>query len=392
MKISLTTLGCKLNQAETDSLQQDLLDRGFSVVGFDSEEDISIIRACGVTCSASQSTRELIRRVKRKGIFVITTGCLENTDMKEIDYIGKNNTDIIKFIEQMVPSDKIDSPSTEQATILNKTRKFIKIQTGCNFQCSYCIIPSFRGKSKSIKASKIIKDINNATETNCKEVVLTGINICLYNDNDVNLAKLLQLILEKTTIKRIRLGSLDPRLITDDLIKIYLDNPNRLMSHWHLSLQSGSNAVLKTMHRGYTTEQYSAIVQKIRKQNPLFSLTTDIIVGFPGETDKEFEKTKQFIEQIQFTKIHIFPFSPRPKTEAAKLKQLHNQTVTNRCSELKKTANTVSADFAKKFIRIKRPVLFESKKDGVWHGYTPEYIRVSCKSSENLTNEIKIIG
>jgi len=385
MKISYLTFGCKLNQAETDSLRRELESLGYSTVKFGTDEEICIIRACGVTCNASYTTREHIRRAKKQGAYVVVAGCVENKNLAEIDFVGQTN-ELIKehLLENFDP--QIKNTNTENV-VTDKTRAFVKIQTGCNFQCAYCIIPSFRGKSISIDKDKIIKELKLLEAGGYNEVILTGVNICSYKNNNLNLAGLLKEILQTTSIPRFRLGSLDPRLIDKKLINIY-KNP-RLMPHWHLSLQSGSDEVLHLMHRRYTTKQYSAIVEKMRALYPNFSFTTDIIVGFPGETEKNFQETLNFIKKIKFTKIHVFPFSPRPGTLAEKMKpQIQDKIKTERvkklCLEAKHTAQT----FITRFFNQNKEVLFEQKKSGYFFGYTPEYLRIKLKSAKNLHNKI----
>jgi len=487
MRVSLCTLGCKLNQAETEELKKTLIAKGFSVVPFKEHADIAIVRACAVTANASQTTRGLIRRAKRRGAYVIAGGCLENRDLPEIDFWARDEGEIekriialrgerhaelvsaslpaSKKILKQVQDDKREGALSQDNSIsvANRTRAMIKIQTGCNFNCAYCVVPHFRGKSKSVPSEKIIQDIKEAEKNGYKEIVLTGVNICQHQDpllispllrgrqNDgglplnpplgkrgrknnsgapsaIGLADLLKKILRETKIERIRLGSLDPRLIGDDLIKLFtdkLDSPSfplftrgghkresthliksgknsiRLMPHWHLSLQSGSDSILQKMNRGYTTKKYLAIVKKLRRANPLFSFTTDIIVGFLGETEKEFLATVAFVKKIGFSKVHIFPFSPRPNTPAQKMTgQIQDKIKTERVMRLKKICEQVATDFAKKFISKTRPVLFEpytkkvqgkNKKSGLWAGYTPEYLRVALRSKKNLRNQIKKI-
>lgn len=394
MKISFVTLGCKLNQAETDELKQSLKQRGIFAVPFGSDENVCVVRACGVTCGASQTTREYIRRAKRQGIYVITSGCLENSDLKEIDFIAKNNEAAFEHILNLRKHFSTAKNQTNQIEI-ERTRAFIKIQTGCNFQCAYCIIPYFRGQTKSVPTNLIIERINDTVKHGYKEVVLTGVNICLYKDKKNNLAELLKFILQKTKIKRIRLGSLDPRLISEKLIKLYsnqqINNPTnqRLMPHWHLSLQSGADNVLKNMRREYTTKKYSQIIKKIRSINPLFSFTTDIIVGFPGESEKDFKKTCDFVELIKFAKVHVFPFSPRPNTKATKIKNIVPDKIkTERAKKLRQICTITAHEYAQKIFNQTRPVLFEHKKSAFWRGYTPEYLPVKIKSEKNLTNKI----
>ncbi|HRY36990.1 MAG TPA: MiaB/RimO family radical SAM methylthiotransferase [Candidatus Magasanikbacteria bacterium] len=385
MKVSYLTFGCKLNQAETDSLRRELEILGYQTEKFATNEDICIIRACGVTCGASQTTREFIRRAKRNGVYVIVAGCLENKQLKEIDFIGQTN-DLIKehLLENFDPGQK---PSNSKNIFTDKTRAFVKIQTGCNFQCSYCIIPSFRGKSVSRKTTDIISELKTLEKEGYQEVVLTGVNICQYKDGKTKLADLLTKILKETSIPRFRLGSLDPRLIDDKLIKIYKNQ--RLLPHWHLSLQSGSDNVLKAMHRGYTAKQYAKIVEKVRALIPGFSFTTDIIVGFPGETEKNFQETLDFVEKIQFTKVHVFPFSPRPGTPAEQMKPLVQDKIkTDRVKILTLHARKVAEKFVSNFFGQTKKILFEQKKSGWWYGYSPEYYKTKLKSSKILHNKI----
>ncbi|PIT88020.1 MAG: tRNA (N(6)-L-threonylcarbamoyladenosine(37)-C(2))-methylthiotransferase MtaB [Candidatus Magasanikbacteria bacterium CG10_big_fil_rev_8_21_14_0_10_36_32] len=391
MKISFYTIGCKLNQAETEELKKTLQQQGFSTVPF-GKEDVCVIRACAVTCNASQTTREIIRQVKRRGTYTITVGCLENKNLPEINFIAKNNNEIIQHLQQLNKKYlcKPNKTLVTKNTLSKKTRALIKIQTGCNFNCAYCAIPSFRGRSSSIPNDEIINKIKELEKGKYKEIVLTGVNICQYNNNGLKLHTLLKKILLKTNIPRLRLGSLDPRLISDQLIKTLKNE--RLMPHWHLSLQSGSDSTLKRMNRGYNTKQYSKIIEKIRKINPLFSFTTDIIVGFPGETDKEFNETCAFVKKIGFTKIHIFPYSIRPNTLAETMKNhLQDKIKTERVKILTDLAQKTADEYRKKIIGLKRPILFEQKIANRWYGYSPEYLRVGYCSVKNLKNQIKII-
>ena len=399
MKVSFHTFGCKLNQAETDELKKDLVKLGFSVVPIEHGENIAIVRACAVTSGASQSTRAMIRRLKRSGAYVIAVGCLENKNIAEIDFVARNNEEVIKHViarsgatKQSLKLGIASSPRPCNGAPRNdskdRTRAFIKIQTGCNFNCAYCIVPSFRGRAQSVPAEKIIAKIKSAEKDGYLEIVLTGVNICQYHDGATNLTALLKKILEETKIPRLRLGSLDPRLISNRLIHLYSQSP-RLLPHWHLSLQSGSDITLKKMNRLYTAKKYLEIVNKLRKSNPLFSFTTDIIIGFPGEDEEDFAATCALVKKIQFGKVHIFPFSPRPNTQAAKMPdQVSDKIKTSRAEKLKTIADQATKEFARQFIGRGSAVLFEHKKSSAWWGYTPEYLRVKSKSAKNLKNKI----
>ncbi len=386
MNIAIYTLGCKLNQAESNELKFQLTELGYKIVNFKSTEKISVIRACGVTNDATRRTRQIIHQAKKLNKITILTGCAEKQLHIEADYYFQTNQNIIDFIKKTYPLNK---PIKQKKLILEKTRAFVRIQTGCNFRCSYCLIPHFRGNSISRAKELIIKEIKNYEKNNIQEIVLTGVNICQYQNNGFKLSDLLNFILKHTEIPRIRLGSLDPRLITDDLIEIYKNNSNRLLPHWHLSLQSGSNKILKLMNRFYSQDDYLDIIKKLRTFNPIFSFTTDIIVGFPQETEKDFQQTINLIQKIIFTKIHIFPFSARPQTLAEKLTgQIDIKTKKQRLKQLSLICQQTQKQYLKSLINKQRPVLFEQQKNGYWYGYTPEYVKIKFKSSKNLQNKI----
>jgi len=367
-----------------------LRSQGFELTNRHAKADVSVIRACAVTMGASQTVREFIRREKKNGSFVIAGGCLENTDLPEIDFVAKNDSAVLKKINLL--SKNIGCfDKKNHAEESPKTRSFVKIQSGCNFNCAYCIIPKFRGKSQSVPIKTIIKKILSLQNDGYKEIVLTGVNICQYNDKSSKLPELLKTIIERTKIERIRLGSIDPRLVTDNLINIYLGN-KRFMPHWHLSLQAGSDVILKKMNRGYTADQFMNIIKKIRTINNLFSFTTDIIVGFPGETNNDFSKTMNLVKKIMFSKIHVFQYSPRASTPAANMpNQIQDKIKKERSRTLISEAEMTAKKFAKKFIGKYRNVLFENKKAGYWLGYTPEYIPIKLKSKAKLNNQIKNI-
>jgi len=480
MRISLTTLGCKLNQAETNEISDKLKKLGHFIVPFRNPADVAVIRACAVTQNASQATRGHIRRAKRGGAFVVASGCLENRDMPEIDYVAETPGDIIRKInviarshdmrrgdeainDKMILSPCGGSPEGRRSRLrggratppsgtrndslaAKRTRAFIKIQDGCKFNCAYCVVPRYRGKSKSVPVKEIIKKIIRAEKDGCHEVILTGVNICQYSSpspsattlsrgdspsaqggqagrgRHFDLAGLIKKILSDTKIERIRLGSLDPRLISDELIALYgnplfhlplgkgettngqlleihsrscrgqaLDKREaaRLMPHWHLSLQSGSDSVLTGMNRRYTTKQYKNITDKLRRLNPLFSITTDIIVGFPGETENEFLETIALVRKIKFAKVHVFPYSPRPMTAAASMKNMIQDKIkTGRVARLIKVADKTGQEYARKIIGKIRPVLFESIKNNKWTGHSPEYLTIIYRTNKNLKNAI----
>lgn len=378
-------------------MKRTLLKQGFVVVPFLQKADIAVVRACAVTCGASSTTREMIRQAKKQGALVLAIGCLEDKDMTEIDCVAENNNDAVKKINAWRKETECERKDGVKKTpaenrVLDRTRAMVKIQNGCNFNCAYCIIPGFRGRSSSLPAKKIISEIRAREKENFREVVLTGVNICQYRDGTTDLAGLLKKILKETKIERIRLGSLDPRLITQKLIGLY-PHP-RLMPHWHLSLQSGSDLILKKMNRQYTARKYLDIIARARKNYSLFSFTTDIIVGFPGETEKDFVGSCGLVKTAQFAKVHIFPFSSRPGTPAAGMQNQIAEKIKKQRVKILSAITKISAKkFAWKLIGQTRPVLFEHKKKkaAYWCGYTPEYVRIKYKLTLNLFNKIKKI-
>ncbi len=388
MRIALTTIGCKLNQSEITDLKQNLLNAGYIIVPKNQKNDLHIVNACSITAGAEQITRQKIRQAKRKNknLQTFVMGCL-NKPIPEINQIFKNSQGILKFIKQNFPASQIPQETQNNNSAGVKTRALIKIQSGCNFNCSYCIIYKFRSKSKSVPLDKIITQIKAKEKQGFQEIVLVGQNILQYKNRNKNFTQLVKKILKQTDIPRIRLSSLDPRLIDGDFLAL-LKNP-RICPHLHLSLQSGSNKILKLMNRNYTSKKYLKIVQKAQKINPLTSITTDIIVGFPGETDKDFQATLNLVVKIDFLKIHIFPYSIRQGTKAGEFtKQISAKTKKERFDQLNALAEKQKKYFLKKMQGKTLPVLFEQKKQGIWQGFTSNYIQIKKKSAQNLKNKI----
>ncbi len=388
MKIALTTIGCKLNQSEIQDLQNNLQKAGYFVVNKNQPHDLHIVNACSITHGAEQITRQKVREVKRKyqpKIFVM--GCL-NKSIPEINQVFKNSQQVLKFIKKNYHTKSRISDFKSQTS---KTRALIKIQGGCDFSCTYCIITKFRGKSKSIPLNKIIEQIKSKEKQGFQEIVLVGVNILQYKYQDKNFADLVKEILEQTQILRIRFSSLDPRLISASFLTLL--KMKRICPHLHLSLQSGSNKILKLMNRNYTAAKYFNIVKHARKINPLTSITTDIIIGFPGETDKDFQKTLNFVAKIDFLKIHIFPYSIRAGTKSADFEnQISEKIKKERYQKLNALAEKQKAKFLKKMKGKNLPVLFEQKKNRAWQGFTSNYIQIRKRSAQKLKNKIIIIA
>ena len=389
MKYYLKTFGCKLNQSESEKINEKLISRNNMPVNMD-QADFLIVNACSVTEIAEKKSKDIILRFKNKNPKgkVIVSGCL---DKKNVNKIVLENIDYwIADKEKISKCFNTVSSGNNYKAIGNRTRAQIKIQTGCDNFCSYCIVPYFRGKPRSVSVKKIILEIKQKERQGYKEVVLVGVNICKYKHNNKNITSLVKEILKQTNIPRIRLSSLDPNLINQSFINLWKNK--RLMPNWHMSLQSGSDKILKLMNRKYTTSRYLKLIRQARKININFSFTTDVIVGFSGETDEDFKKTIDFVKKVGFLKIHVFPYSKRPKTPAEKFKnQVLDKEKIIRSKKLRQVSLILSKEFINKNFKQNVQVLFESQKNGYWHGYTQNFIRIKYKNSKNLNNQIQNI-
>ncbi|MDD4995644.1 MAG: MiaB/RimO family radical SAM methylthiotransferase [Patescibacteria group bacterium] len=383
MKISFYALGCKANQADSDKIRDAAAANGWTIVPYGESCDYSVISGCAVTSGAEQRTRQMLRAAKKSGKQVIAAGCFVKK-ISEIDLYFSNPDRVIEYL-------KSRHSARPQSVPRPSTRAFIRIQDGCNFNCSYCLIRKIRGKSVSRSSAEIIAEINQAGAAGAKEIILTGINICQYRENKLRLANLVGLVLSQTTIPRIRFGSVDPRPITAEFIALFREP--RLMPHLHLSLQSGSNRILKLMNRAYSAEDYTRIVRAARRVNPLFSFSTDIIVGFPGETMNDVNLTIELIRRIKFINIHLFPYSERPDTAATRLKNnISPAEIKSRMNILSRASENTRNEWLKNYSGRTLEVLYEnnSKKSSknIWYGYSPYYFRMRTRSSKNLHNLI----
>ena len=317
---------------------------------------------------------------------------LGNTQKKEIVTI------VEKYIKEKEETYKIEDIEQEKEflefgniTFSEKTRATIKIQDGCNNFCTYCLIPYARGRIRSRKKENIIEEVKKISQKEIKEIVITGIHIASYGkdfDNNYRLIDLLEDINKINGIERIRLGSLEPSIITEE-VAIRLSKLDKICEQFHLSLQSGCNETLKRMNRKYTCSEFREVARILRKYFKDVNLTTDIIVGFPGETEEEFETTYKFLEEIKFYKMHIFKYSPREGTPAATMKnQVDGKIKEQRSQKLIELSNKNQINYNKNYINKPIKVLFEEKKDEYWTGYTKNYIKVNIKSNENLENKI----
>ena len=396
MKIALETLGCKLNQAETESLARQFVQAGYELVHHPGEADVYILNTCTVTHTADAKARHQLRLARRQNpdIFIIATGCYAQRAAAEITAIAgvdcvvdnsekSNLLQILKDIPQKAQSAK--EPVAASAPF--RTRSFLKIQDGCQNFCSYCIVPFVRSAEISVPPESIIDEIRQRTNEGYQEVVLTGTRVGGYAFEGLDLRGLLQRILDETKIPGMRLSSLQPQEISPALIILWQNS--LLCPHFHLSLQSGSTGVLKRMNRRYSPDEYRKIVKLIRQEVPAVAITTDVIVGFPGETDKEFEESLEFCKQLGFARIHVFSYSPRSGTAAAKMaKQVADKVKKERSKQMLALAEESANNFRESFTGEALDVLWEKQTDdGDWTGMTGNYIRVYAKSKDNLRNK-----
>jgi threonylcarbamoyladenosine tRNA methylthiotransferase MtaB len=389
--VSIETLGCKLNQSESEVLALRLAAKGYRLVSPSKAADVYILNTCTVTHIADRKSRYLLRLARRRNphATIIAIGCYADRDTGELDKLKCVDLIISNSEKESLPDlikSKLRQTSHEtcEANIL-RTRSMIKIQEGCDHFCTYCIVPYIRGHERSLPADEIVTEIKSRISMGFKEVVLTGTKIGTYQPR---LETLIRRILDRTDVQRIRLSSLQPDDITDGLLDLW--NNTRLCRHLHLPLQSGSNPVLKRMNRPYNITDYSSAIKRIRKSIPKVSITTDIIVGFPGETDDEFEESYRFCQHMSFANLHVFSYSKRPGTAAAAMTdQIGENIKKERSRKMLKLARDSAAYFNQQFCNETMPVLWETEiSRGVWDGLTDNYIRVITHCSKSLKNEL----
>ena len=387
--VAFYTLGCKVNQYETNAMAEKFLKSGYEIVDFEEKSDIYVINTCTVTNMADRKSRQIIRRVKQinKESILVVTGCYAQVASKELESIqdvdlvvgNTEKKDIVNIVENYkIKNNKINLTDINQekeftdfgtTTYTEKTRAVIKVQDGCNNFCSYCIIPYAKGRVRSRRVENVIEEVTKIAKEGIQEVVITGIHVASYGidfkNSSVRLIDLLEEINKIEGIKRIRLGSLEPNIITDDFVQ-RLKKVNKICDQFHLSLQSGCNETLKRMNRKYTIEDFTKVVKRLRDAFPNVMLTTDIIVGFPGETDKEFEITYNYLKEIKFYKMHIFKYSPRKGTIAEKMpNQVNGNIKEERSHELIKLSNKNEENYLNKYIGKEIDVLFEQEENRI---------------------------
>lgn len=410
-KAAFHTLGCKVNQYETEAMERLFEESGYEVVDENELADIYVINTCTVTNLSDRKSRQFIRKVKKVNdeAIVAVVGCYSQVAPDEVEEI--EGVDVVigtsdrNRIVELCEKAKVENKKfnivrdiktyksfekIEVDDIKSKTRAYIKVQDGCNQFCSYCIIPYARGPIRSRDVHDIICEAETFAKSGFKELVLTGIHVASYGKDlgDMDLGKLIWQISKIQGIERIRLSSVEANLITNEFMEILMKT-NKVCHHFHLSLQSGSNNILKKMNRKYTREEYKDKVDLIRKYMPDAGITTDIIVGFPGETESDFNETMEFAREIGFSKIHVFKYSPRKGTPAARYKeQVHGKIKNQRSSLLIDLGETLTEEFNEKFLGKSMDVLYEENVDGFYEGYTTNYIRMKALSKHDIIGDI----
>lgn len=425
--VAFHNLGCKVNSYETDVMQQKLLEKGFRIVPFDEKADVYVINTCSVTNIADRKSRQMLHRAKKQNpdAVVVAVGCYVETDPERIQLdpaidlaIGNNRKNeiaetILRFLEdkesekehekeaeRRLLANLTDHPVYEemQLTAPGHTRAYIKIQDGCNQFCSYCIIPYARGRIRSRLQEDILQEVRGLAKDGVKEIVLTGIHISSYglDREGSELLELLQKLQEVEGIERIRLGSLEPRIITEEFAR-EAGKLTKLCPHFHLSLQSGSDTVLKRMNRHYTTQEYARSVERLRGVFDRPAICTDIIVGFPGETEEEFAQTMDFVRQIDFYEIHVFKYSMRHGTVAAQRKdQIPEQIKAERSDRLLEITGQQARAYRDSFLQQQEEILLEEEMtaEGKTYlcGHTMRYVKGAVPTEPGLKSGMMVRG
>lgn len=411
MKVAFYTLGCKVNQYETDIMMEKFKKRGYEISDFEQESDIYVINSCSVTNLSTRKSRQMLSKAKKNNGVVVLCGCYAQeikdryTTLKNVDVIigNEEKENIVEIVEEyfnrnvkksneivIKVSDISKVKKYNMKSILNKginIRESVKIEDGCNNFCSYCIIPYVRGRVRSKSLDSIITEVTNLVKSGVGEIVLVGIEIASYGkdlEGDINLIDVIERVNNIDGLKRIRLGSIEPRILTLDNIK-RLSKIEKLCPHFHISVQSLDDNVLKRMNRKYTIKELFSIIDNLREYFNDPALTCDIIVGFPGETDEEFNNTLNNVKKIGFYEIHAFKYSKRKWTRAANmLDQVDGNVAISRSKKIIELSAIMKNEYMSRYLNKKMPVLFEEYKNGCLYGYTKNYIKVKIEGDKTL--------
>lgn len=414
-KVAFYTLGCKVNQYETEAMTELFEDSGYEAVGFDEKADVYVINTCTVTGLSARKSRQAIRKAKTVNAqaIVAVVGCYPQTAPDEVEDIAGvdimiGTRDRLKILDHIAAyeaggprvravGDIMRAPAFEALKIdryKDRTRAFLKIQDGCSQFCSYCIIPYARGPVRSRLPDDVLSEVRKLASGGFKEVVLTGIHIASYGRDipDMSLLKLIERVHDVEGVDRLRLGSIEPRIVTPEFAHV-AGSLKKLCPHYHISLQSGCDATLKRMNRKYTTDEYRRVIALLKDKVPDVGVSTDVMTGFPGETDEEFEATVKFLEEMKFSKMHVFKYSPRKGTPAASFgDQVGGDLKEVRSSRLINLSDKLTLEYNNHFCGRKMPVLFEQRvkgQNGLFEGLTPNHIRVICPGDGSIAGNIE---
>ena len=408
-RVALYTLGCRLNAAETGTIAQGFADRNYRIVPFGEQADVVFINTCTVTDGADSSCRNLIRKAVQTspGAKVVVAGCYAQMEAKKVesmtgvdlvlgnsekyrvfDYLEEESKNLVR-IEQ---TNEFWGAHTTLAD--HHTRAFLKIQDGCNYVCSFCIIPFARGRSRTLSIAQALRQTRRLVARGFKEIVLTGVNIGEYQSSSgEKLSDLLRGLNEVQGLERIRMSSVEPNTITDELLQVMADS-EKFLDHFHIPLQSGDDQILRTMRRKYDVHTYAKVIGKIKAKFPNAGIGADIIVGFPGESEDQFNHTEKLLKELPITHFHVFPYSRRKQTTANKLpEQIQHGIKKRRVKTLIELGERKLQAFTQEQVGKKTAVLFEKNdsKNAVWEGYSSNFIKVRMRSRENLKNQIHMV-
>ena len=412
LRASLHTLGCRLNQAETALLSDQLRSRGYDLVEFGQPCDLAVLNTCSVTEKAEADCRHLLRKVRgaSPNAFVAVTGCYAQTGaetlqkMEGVDLIvgNQHKMELPRYLGSLErrPVPEVlhtrtiarDDFTLEGVGDYEETRANLKVQDGCNFMCSFCIIPFSRGQERSRRMDDLLREAEGLAARGHRELVITGVNVGRYNYEGRSLSDVIQALEKVSGVDRIRLSSIEPTTISDELLE-WMAGPSKLCSYLHVPLQSGDDAVLKAMHRRYSVREYAAFIDRAVRTVPDLGLGTDVMVGFPGETEQAFLRTRGLLADLPFAYFHVFSYSPRPRTASLKLPgKVSAPIIKSRSAALCALSRGKRLGFYHRYVGQTVSVLFESRnKQGLFTGLTPNYMRVGVTAEEDLTNQIRTV-
>ena len=411
-KVAFHTMGCKLNFSETSTIKRDFISRGFKTVSFNEYANIYVLNSCSVTENADREARKIIRQAKRlnPGSSIIVTGCYaqlkpeELAAVKEVDMIfgAKEKFNLLDHLDSIELNHKtklfhseINSVSHFEPSFSSndRTRSYLKVQDGCDYNCTFCTIPLARGASRSSTVSKTLMSAKQAISSGAREIVLTGVNIGDFGVNShEKFIDLLVSLNDLNDLDRIRISSIEPNLLSNDIIE-FCAKSKKIMPHFHIPLQSGSSRILKLMRRKYQTSLYKERIEHIKSLIPDACIGADIIIGFPSETDDDFQKSYDFIESLNISYLHVFSYSERQNTKAIKIKNKVSKTKkAERSLAMRELSKELKISFEKSFVGSTREVLFEYQIDNQWFGHSDNYLPVRVNAEENLKNSIERVN